>query len=258
MMHFRFFMKDVVKDSRAHHLGSWRSWKYTSKETEETVQNGFFFICLFFESPWGTSGHFKYFQQARSPFLSKSFRWDAKLWNLRFFVASFPNQNAPTNYLRRFDLWKTGFFLYFEWKSDHRSTGASKKSKGFTIHFGTSLGCGFERWRVVFLWLKLCVTSRVRQHSGLANRYHARDSWSMQMQELKQLYSPATKDTEKRKIWHYDFLRFHQKKSRTNVQKICDVFSLESCGFTKVHDNLQSSVPWWFFKYRSWNNLGNI
>ena len=64
----------------------------------------------------------------------------------------------------------------------------------------------------LFFWLKLCVTSRVRQHSGLANRYHARDSWSMQMQELKQLYSPATKDTEKRKIWHYDFLRFHQKK----------------------------------------------
>jgi len=70
MMHFRFFMKDVVKDSRAHHLGSWRSWKYTSKET---LQNVFFSSVSF----WVSLRHFRALQvlSAGEIFsLSKSFR----------------------------------------------------------------------------------------------------------------------------------------------------------------------------------------
>lgn len=212
----------------------------------------FFFSSVSF---WVSLRHFRALQvlSAGEIFsLSKSFRWDAK----DFFVASFPIQNAPTNYLRRFDLWKTGFFIFWVeiWPQVNRSF---QEVKGMHNPFRNVTGMRFWALKGCFFWLKLCVTSNVRQHSGLASRYHARDSWSMQMQELKQLYSPATKDPEKRKIWHYDFLQF-TKKMKQMSRKYARFFSLESCGFTKVHDNLQSSVPWWFFKYRSWNNLGNI
>lgn len=212
----------------------------------------FFFICLFLgllEALQGTSSTFS--RRNLQPFKILQMRCK------RFFCCQFSHPKCPNELPQKIWPLKESFFHIL---SRNLTTGQQELPRSQR----DSQSISERRWDAVLsvegllFWLKLCVTSSVRQHSGLANRYHARDSWSMQMPELKQLYSPATKDTEKRKIWYYDFLRFQKKKSETNVQKICDVFSLESCGFTKVHDNLQSSVPWWFFKYRSWNNLGNI
>lgn len=134
MMHFRFFMKDVVKDSRAHHLGSWRSWKYTSKET---LQFFFFDLSLFeslTEALQGTSSTF-----SRPAFQNPSDEMQ-KIFLLPVFPTKMPQRITSEDLT-----FERKVFSYFESKSDHRSTGASKKSKAFTIHFGTSLGCGFER-----------------------------------------------------------------------------------------------------------------
>lgn len=80
----------------------------------------------------------------------------------------------------------------------------------------------------------------------------------MQMQELKQLYSPATKDTEKRKILHYDFLRFHKKKVKQMSRKSAMFFLWNLVGLPRFMTTCRVRYLGDFSNTEAEKNLGNI